>query len=96
MTAGCLFHSALARHLAAYLDFKGALGYTSFVKSHAARELDGYLLFRAVTSVRGLDERLVANWLHSIPTQAAVTKNGKLRFARGVPRLPRALGPAPG
>ena len=51
--------------------------------SHAAKDFDGYLLFRSVTSVRQLDESLVANWMHSIPTQAAATKNAKLRFARG-------------
>jgi integrase len=78
-----LFHSALARHLESYLQFRQALGYTSFVKSYAARDLDGYLLFRAVTSVRQLNESIVSNWMHSVPTQAAVTKNGKLRFARG-------------
>ena len=84
MTAGLrLFHSALAHHLQAYLEFKQKLGYTSFYNLHAAKDFDGYLLFRSVTSVRQLDERLVANWMHSIPTQAAATKNAKLRFARG-------------
>lgn len=78
-----LFHSSLGRQLKAYLEFRQALGYTSFLNSHAAKDLDGYLLFRCVSSVRELDESLVANWMHSLPTQAAATKNGKLRFARG-------------
>lgn len=78
-----LFHSALARRLQDYLAFKQSLGYTSFANAHAAKDLDGYLLFRAVVSVRELNESLVANWMHAIPTQAAATKNGKLRFARG-------------
>ncbi|MFH1723660.1 MAG: tyrosine-type recombinase/integrase [Elusimicrobiota bacterium] len=77
------FHSPLARHLRAYLDFKQALGYTSFVNSHAAWDLDHFLLFRGVASIRELDEVLVANWMHAIPSNAAATKNGKLRFARG-------------
>jgi len=84
MTAGRRsFLSPLARHLKAYLEFRQALGYTSFSNPHAARDFDGYLLFRSVASVRELNESLVANWMHSIPTQAAATKNAKLRFARG-------------
>jgi len=83
MTAGRRFFSPLARHLKAYLEFRQALGYTSFLNSHAAKDFDGYLLFRGVSSIRQLDESLVANWMHCVPTQAAVTKNGKLRFARG-------------
>lgn len=83
MTRRRRFYSPLAPLLEAYLDFRRALGYTSFSNPHAAKELDGYLLFRAVTSVRGLDERLVANWMHSVSTQAAATKNAKLRFVRG-------------
>lgn len=83
MTRRRAFHSALAPLLGAYLDFRRALGYTSFSNPHAAKELDGYLLFHAVASVRGLDERRIANWMHSISTQAAATKNAKLRFARG-------------
>ena len=78
-----LFNSTLARHLQDYLEFKRSLGYTSFSNVHAAKDFDGYLLFRAVISLRELNESLVANWMHAIPTQAAATKNGKLRFARG-------------
>mgnify|MGYP001559558665 FL=1 len=77
------FFSPLAHLIKTYLEFRQALGYTSFCNLHAAKDLDGYLLFRAVTSVRQLDESLVANWMHSIPTQAAATKNARLRFARG-------------
>lgn len=78
-----LFHSAMARRLQDYLEFKQSLGYTSFANAHTPRDFDGYLLFRAVASVRELNESLVANWMHCIPTQAAATKNAKLRFARG-------------
>jgi integrase len=77
------FHSALARLLRDYLEFKQALGYTSFADRHVTRDFDGYLLFRAVTSACQIDEGLLVNWMHSIPTQAAATKNAKLRFARG-------------
>lgn len=82
-TAQRPFFSPLARRLKAYLEFRQALGYTSFLNLHAAKDFDGYLLFRAVATVRELNESIVANWMHSIPTQAAATKNGKLRFARG-------------
>ncbi len=77
------FHSFLARHLRAYLDFRSRLGYTSFAGSPAARDFDYYLCFRDAGSLRDLDERLVAQWVHAIPSHAAATKNGKLRFARG-------------
>lgn len=77
------FTSFLARHLHAYLDFRQRMGYTSFADSPAAKEFDYYLCFRDVISVKDLDERLVAEWVHSMPNHAAATKNGKLRFARG-------------
>ncbi|MFH0809102.1 MAG: tyrosine-type recombinase/integrase, partial [Pseudomonadota bacterium] len=77
------FNSRLAPQLHAYLDFRQGLGYSSFANPHAARELDHYLTFRSVASVKELDECLVANWMHSLPRQAAATKNVKLCFARG-------------
>jgi integrase len=77
------FHSFLARRLQAYLDFRQRLGYTSFAGSPAAVDFDRYLCFREAGSLRDLDERLVAQWMHAIPRHAAATKNGKLRFARG-------------
>ncbi|TAK07128.1 hypothetical protein EPO44_04500, partial [bacterium] len=77
------FYSSLAPILEVYLEFRQKMGYTSFSNLHAAKDFDGYLLFRGVASVRELDESIVANWMHSIPTQAAATKNVKLRFARG-------------
>ena len=76
------FHSSLARHLQAYLDFRQRLGYTSFANSPAARDFDHFLTFRDAT-LKDLDECLVADWVHAIPRHAAATKNGKLRFARG-------------
>jgi integrase len=84
MTAGRrFFPGPLGRRLKDYLEFRQALGYTSFSNSHAAKDFDGYLVFRGVSSVRQIDEALVANWMHAVPNQAAATKNGKLRFARG-------------
>lgn len=84
MTAGRRqFHSPLGRRLLDYLEFKRRLGYTSFSRTYAARDFDYYLLFHGAASVRDLDERLVVNWVHAIPSHAAVTKNGRLRFARG-------------
>lgn len=77
------FRSPLARHLKAYLEFRLSLGYTSFVNSHAAHDLDHYLLFHGVSTPARLDEALVAGWMHAVPSQAPATKNGKLRFARG-------------
>ncbi len=77
------FHSALARRLRDYLEFKQSLGYTSFSNAYVTRDFDGYLLFRAVPSAREIDEGIVVNWMHAIPTHAAATRNAKLRFARG-------------
>jgi len=78
----CRFHSSLAHHLQAYLDFKQRLGYTSFANSPGAKDFDYFLIFRDAT-LKDLDECLVADWMHAIPRHTAATKNGKLRFARG-------------
>lgn len=83
VTAGRRFHSPLGRLLRDYLEFKRHMGYTSFSREYAARDFDYYLFFHGVASVRDLNEQLVVNWMHAIPSHAAVTKNGRLRFARG-------------
>lgn len=87
--------SFLAPQLRSYLEFMVAMGYSSFGNSFhrsLARDLDYYLLFWGVRSVREMDEGLVANWMHSNPKLAPVSKNHKLRFARGLFRHLMRLG----
>ncbi len=79
-----VFHSFLGPDLHAYLKFKSAMGYTSFSKTTQARDLDHYLLFRGIQSIREVDESFLANWIHSIPSRCAATKNQNLKFARGL------------
>ena len=85
-------NSFLAARLQAYMDFKQKLGYTSFQRMSAARELDYYLLFRSLRSAKEIDESFVANWIHSIPTLSARTKNRKLAFIRGFLRYLIRIG----
>ena len=85
------FYSILAPQLRAYLDFKQALGYTSFAIPYTAQDLDHYLLFRGLSTIQGFDEGLIVQWMHSIP-RATGTKNIKLKFARGFCRYLLRLG----
>lgn len=78
-----LFYSPLGRRLRDYLEFKKRMGFTSFSRTYAAQDFDRYLLFRGVASARDINEGLVVAWVHVVSRHAAVTKNGRLRFARG-------------
>lgn len=82
MTGQRGFNSFLAPQLQAYLEFRKRLGYTS--TRSCALHFDHYLTFRAITSVEGIDEALVANWIHVIPGRAPTTKNHLLSFARSL------------
>ena len=77
-----LFHSFLAPQLQAYLEFKQKLGYTSFSSPYTAIDLDRYVLFCGILSMRGLDAGMVLHWMHILPRLAPATKNLKLHFAR--------------
>lgn len=94
--SGRLLHSFLASHLRAYMEFRHGLGYTSFATSRIsiARDLDHYLIFRDIASVKEIDERLVVSWVHSIPGLSPRTKNNKIRFARGLFRYLLRIGAA--
>ena len=81
-----LFHSFLAPQLKSYLEFRQKLGYTSFADPsnlHRAKELDCYVVFRGLSSIRQLDEGLLVNWVHALPRRSPGTKNTLLWFARG-------------
>lgn len=82
MTQGRGFNSFLAPQLNAYLEHRRKLGYTS-TRSRAL-QLDHYLTFRDITSVKGIDEALVSDWIHAVPARAPTTKNGLLSFARSL------------
>jgi transposase len=43
--------------------------------------LDHYLCFRDIVSIAGIDDALLANWIHALPGSPG-TKNNKLSFAR--------------
>jgi len=88
------FFSILKPQLMAYLDFKRALGFTSFASPYTARDLDHYLVFRGVAAIHQLDESLLANWIHAVPVSPG-TKNNKLKFARGFCRYLLRLGLIP-
>lgn len=85
------FGSILKHQLAAYLDFKRALGFTSFTSPYIAQDFDYYLVFHGVTAVSQIDESLLANWVHAIPLSPGA-KNNKLKFARGFCRYLLRLG----
>ena len=82
-TSKRIFYSFLGSQLHAYLQFKTAMGYTTFSNTSQAKDLDRYILFRGLQSVRELDEGFWVNWLHSVPGRCAATKNHNLKFARG-------------
>ena len=82
MTRRRKFCSFLAPQLESYLALRRDLGYTS-TRSCALR-LDHFLTFRDVTSVEGMDEGLIANWMHAVAENAPATKNQLLTFARGL------------
>jgi len=79
MTRPIRFHSFLAPQLRAYLELREKLGYTSRTTHSCARQLDHYLCFRDITSLAGIDEGLLVNWIHALPA-SPITKNGKLGF----------------
>lgn len=74
------------------MNLKVKLGYTSFSNWTEARDFDGYLLFRGITSVRQIDEGFLVNWIHSIRRHSPGTKNMKIRFARGFLRHLMRMG----
>ena len=79
------FHSALRRHLAAYLDFRIALGFTTYKSSSnlsVPRAFDSYLVFRGVSSIDDVTEGIVHDWVHSVRQNSPATKNKYLYFAR--------------
>lgn len=78
------FTSFLAPQLAAYLEHRNRLGYTS--TRSCALQFDHYLTFRDITSVEEIDEALVGNWIHAVPERAPSTKNRSLSFARSLLR----------
>jgi integrase len=93
--AGKSFHGFLAPQLAAYLDFRRKLGYTSYASSGTiaiAKDFDYYLVFRGIASANQIDEALIYNWIHAIPERATGTKNNKLKFARTFLRYLERLG----
>ena len=79
------FTSFLAPHLAKYLQFKLALGYTCFGSEtclSVAKSFDYYLTFRSCSSFADLTENLIANWVYAVASRSARTKNKYLTFAR--------------
>jgi integrase/recombinase XerD len=79
------FHSFLNGSLAAYLDFKAALGFTNYGSAtclSVAKAFDDYLMFRGIDSFERLTEEVVHGWMHSIRRNSAKTKNKYLLFAR--------------
>ena len=90
MTRTREFHSFLAPQFKDYLEFRRRLGYVSS-RSHAL-QLDHYLIFRDVTSVGGIDQALVSNWIHALPGRAPATKNRFLSFARSLLRYLMHVG----
>lgn len=81
-----MFHSFLAPHLKSYLEFRQKLGYTSFADPNhlcLAKDLDYYVLFHSLSSMRQLDEGFLVNWVHALPHCSPRTKNIRLSFARG-------------
>ena len=73
------FHSFLAPQLRDYLELREKLGYTSRTTRSCAGQFDHYLCFRDITSIAGIDEGLIVNWIHALPA-SPITKNGKLGF----------------
>jgi len=81
-----IFHSFLAPQLKSYFEFRQKLGYTSFADSSQfcwAKDLDHYVLFHSLSSMRQLDEGFLVNWVHAIAHRSPGTKNKLLSFARG-------------
>ena len=81
MTWPSQFHGFLAPQLRAYLELRERLGYTNNYTDSCAKQLDHYLCFREITSIAGIDEALVVDWIHAVPA-SPITKNGKLGFVR--------------
>lgn len=84
------FCSFLAPELEAYLALRWDLGYRP--PRSCALQFDHFLTFRDVTSIAGIDEALIANWMHAVPERAPGTKNQQLGFARGLFRHLRRRG----
>ena len=81
-----IFHGFLAPQLESYLEFRQKLGYTSFAAPsiiHRAKDLDHYVVFRCISSIRQLDEGFLVNWIHAVRSRSPGTKNTLLWFARG-------------
>ena len=74
--------SFLAPYLRAYLELKQKLGYTSFARDVRPFDLDFFLAFHGIDSVRQLNEELLIRWLHSMPHRSPTTRNHLLVFVR--------------
>ena len=74
--------SFLSPYLKAYLELKQKLGYTSFAREARSFDLDYFLAFHGIDSVKQLNEGLLIQWIHSMPHRSPTTRNHLLVFAR--------------
>lgn len=84
------FCSFLGPELESYLALRWNLGYRP--PRSCALQFDHFLTFRDVTSIAGIDEELIASWMHVLPERAPATKNQLLAFARGLFRQLKRRG----
>ncbi len=76
------FHSFLRTVIEDFLDSRQRLGYDVKSAKSYLRDLDHYLVFYDIISVRKIDESLVIHWIHSIPSRSNRTKNSMLLCLR--------------
>lgn len=79
-----VFQSFLGPTLLSYLQWRQGLGYKDCrTQLIHLRDFDHYLLFYGVSNISQIDEGLLVQWLHAVPSRSPGTKNNRLKTIRG-------------
>lgn len=76
------FHSFMAPYLEKYVQIRQTLGYVLRSDIHLLRQLDDYILWKGLSRLNQIDDRFAANWMFSVSSHAAGTKNTRLVVLR--------------
>ena len=76
------FHSFLAPYLQRYMQIRQTMGYVLRSDIQLLRRLDYYFLWRGLSRLDQIDDHFASNWMFSVSSHAAATKNTRLVILR--------------